>query len=392
MIKKIVNMAKTMVVNNLKNEKKDYSIWVFSSSYNTKFNYNSKYLFEYILKNKPNIMPLYVINDDVLRNQLQKRYGEKYFIETKSLKGIKKVLNSGVWLTSAGLPVYGSNLNKERIIINLWHGIPLKKIALLEENISKVNQLYFKYLFSNNYTYILTTSKKLINVMRKSFGVAESKIKVWGQPRNDAIFKKNNKDDILNCMYNDLPRYKNIILYAPTYRDKRSTEFFPFEDFSENELDSFLEENQLIMFIRCHQAETKNINIEIGNRIRLINADKIEDIMDIINIFDLLITDYSSIYIDYLLTEKPIMFLPYDKEEYLKQRGMNFDYDSVTPGPKPKTFVEFKNELLNLFNDKDYYYPERHKINRSFNKIMEPCSEIIYENIIKEINQYKNGN
>lgn len=137
-------------------------------------------MFEYVLKNEPNINPLYVINDDEMRYKLQKKYGDKYFIETKSLAGIKKVLNAGAWFTSAGLPVYGLGLNRNRIIVNLWHGVPLKKIALMENNLSKITRIYFKYIFSNNYTYILTTSEKLLGIMEKSFDVAEDKIKIWG--------------------------------------------------------------------------------------------------------------------------------------------------------------------------------------------------------------------
>src|SRR5699024_10035846 len=153
--------------------------------------------------------------------------------------------------------------------------------------------------------------------MAESFGVSQEKIKIWGQPRNDAIFKKNNKNEILNELYSDLLSHQNIILYAPTFRDNSKTILFPFEDFDSKQLDNFLEENQLLIFIRCHQSDINNIEKNFGNRVKFINEDKIEDIMDIINIFDLLITDYSSIYIDYLLTNNPILFLPYDKEEYL---------------------------------------------------------------------------
>ena len=66
------------------------------------------------------------------------------------------------------------------------------------------------------------------------------------------------------------------------------------------------------MFVRCHQSEAQRVDTNYGNRVRLINSDKVEEITDILNAFDLLITDYSSIYIDYLLTSKPVMFLPYD--------------------------------------------------------------------------------
>lgn len=385
MFNKLINVIKTILLNRFAKKDIDYNTWIFSSSYNEKFNYNSKYLFEYVLKHEPKIKPIFVINDDDHRNALQTRYGKKYFIETKSNKGIMKVLNSGVWFTSAGMPVYGLNLNKERIIINLWHGVPLKKIALQENNFNKVNKVYFKHIFSYNYTYILTTSKNIAPLMQKSFDVPGDKIKIWGQPRNDAIFNKNNKHKILNNIYGTLPTFNEAILYAPTYRGYKKTRFFPFKDYDIKKLNIFLEKNKLIVFIRCHQSETKTINNTHSDRVKLINSDVMEEITDIINIFDLLITDYSSIYIDYLLIERPIIFLPYDKEEYIKARGFNFNYDDVTPGPKPKTFIEFKNEIYRLLNNKNYYNEDRIKVNKFFNEITDKCSPAIVSSIKENI-------
>lgn len=80
--------------------------------------------------------------------------------------------------------------SQKRLIINLWHGVPLKKIALLDPNLKKAARIYFKKIFSENYTCILTTSHELIPLMARSFAVSEDKIKVWGQPRNDGLFQK----------------------------------------------------------------------------------------------------------------------------------------------------------------------------------------------------------
>ena len=114
-----------------------------------------------------------------------------------------------------------------------------------------------------------------------------------------------------------------------------------------------------------------------GSRIRFLNEDRVEDIMEVLAMFDLLITDYSSIYIDYLLLERPMLFLPYDREDYLKTRGFNFDYDEVTPGPKPKSYAEFLNSIEGLLYNEMNYVENRKKIERKFNKIQEPCSEYI---------------
>ena len=136
---------------------------------NSHYNYNSRYLFEYVKENLPEITPLFVINDPELRNSLSSKYGKQYFIETENIQGIRQALSAGVWFTSAGLPAYGTGLHKKRLIINLWHGVPLKKIALLDPNLKKAARIYFKKIFSENYTCILTTSHELIPLMARSF-------------------------------------------------------------------------------------------------------------------------------------------------------------------------------------------------------------------------------
>src|SRR5690625_358303 len=98
--------------------KPDPNYWLFSSSFNTSYNYNSKYLFEYMIKNNSDIKCRFVINDDKKRNKLTKRYGN-YFVETKTLKGVKQALKAGVWVTSIGMPVYLLFAGSKRIIFNV---------------------------------------------------------------------------------------------------------------------------------------------------------------------------------------------------------------------------------------------------------------------------------
>ena len=108
-----------------------------------------------------------------------------------------------------------------------------------------------------------------------------------------------------------------------------------------------------------------------------------EDIAEELPRFDLLITDYSSIYIDYLLLDRPVIFLPYDEKEYLARRGMNFEYRDVTPGPKPDTMESFMEAIADAFTN-DSYRDERKRVNGMLNEIMTPCSEMICEKVRKE--------
>lgn len=360
----------------------DSHIWLFSSTDNSHYNYNSRYLFEYVKENLPEITPLFVINDPELRNSLSSKYGKQYFIETESIQGIRQALSAGVWFTSAGLPAYGTGLHKKRLIINLWHGVPLKKIALLDPNLKKAARIYFKKIFSENYTCILTTSHELIPLMARSFAVSEDKIKVWGQPRNDGLFQKNDCREILGQLFPDLPEYTKTVLYAPTFRDYGQVQLFPFKDFDQKQLEAFLDEKNMLLFIRTHVAEQGSAAPYLGKRIRFLGNEQAEDVTGILNIFDCLITDYSSIYIDYLLTDKPMIFLPYDRQQYLDGRGMNFDYDDVTPGPKPETFNDF---LDALSPKEDFWKSKRTRVNRLFNEIQHPCAADICNKVLKMI-------
>ena len=360
----------------------DSHIWLFSSTDYSHYNYNSRYLFEYVKEKLPEITPLFVINDPELRNSLSSKYGKQYFIETESIQGIRQALSAGVWFTSAGLPAYGTGLHKKRLIINLWHGVPLKKIALLDPNLKKAARIYFKKIFSENYTCILTTSHELIPLMARSFAVSEDKIKVWGQPRNDGLFQKNDCREILGQLFPDLPEYTKTVLYAPTFRDYGQVQLFPFKDFDQKQLEAFLDEKNMLLFIRTHVAEQGSAAPYLGKRIRFLGNEQAEDVTGILNIFDCLITDYSSIYIDYLLTDKPMIFLPYDRQQYLDGRGMNFDYDDVTPGPKPETFNDF---LDALSPKEDFWKSERTRVNRLFNEIQHPCAADICNKVLKMI-------
>ena len=238
--------------------------WVFSSTDNRKFNYNSRALFLYVRENCPQIHPLYVINDPSLREKLAWLYGEKYFTETLTLEGMRRVLRAGVWFTSAGLPVYAFGVGKKRRIVNLWHGLPLKRIALMEGKTKGISLKLFHKVFSDNYSDIVTSSSHLVPVMAKSFDVEESRIRVWGQPRCDELLRRKTEDEKerkasrgrpLRRIYRGAAPVRKLILYAPTFRDNKPVRLFPFPDYDRDKLEAFLAAHGIFLVIGLHLRE-----------------------------------------------------------------------------------------------------------------------------------------
>lgn len=379
MWEKTANLMKTMFARLTFRGEPSPECWVFSSVHNRTFNYNSSYLFLYVKEHCPEIHPYYVMNDDKKREELGEKYGKEYFLDGKTMAGIRKILSCKVWFTSTAPPLYGVGFRKKYVILNLWHGIPLKKIGMEQKNLSWFTRKYYKYLFADNYEGVVTTSSHLVHIMSRSFLVEPERIKVWGQPRNDVLFSSNSEGKWLEEVFSgELPPYEKVVLYAPTFRDHEPTQLFPFQDMDRERLCQWLEEKKIFLCIRLHLYDQTGYQWiqeldRTGSRIRFLNEDRTVDIMEALKEFDLLITDYSSIYMDYLLTGKPILFLPYDQEAYLKERGMNFPYDQVTPGPKPKTFQEFLNSMEDLLYNHDGYVRQRESVNNFLNEIQRPC-------------------
>lgn len=356
------------------------NVWIFSSTQNVHFDYNSRYLFEYLLNKHSEKQIYFVINDSNLRANLTSKYGP-HFINTQSISGIITALRGGVWITSAGLPIYLLFGSSRRILVNLWHGVPLKKIVLKENNLNSIRRVFTKLVFSRKYTWVVTTSSKLIRIYADSFGVDASKIKVLGQPRNDVLFQY--KQRTLASAFNG-EQFDSMtkILYAPTYRDWKETILFPFSDFDLGRLEAFLTKNNAVIFIRFHLQNQNDTQIKETEHIRFINEDKFEDVMTVLNQFDMLITDYSSIYIDYLLLNKPIIFLPYDISEYQSKRGFNFDYNAVTPGYHVSdSMVNLMQIIKKYIANPRTHQNDRIKVNQYFNEITDHSSELIVRNL-----------
>lgn len=344
--------------------KRDSKRIVFNSLVNQKFNYNSKYLFLWFIKNNKDYNSYYVVNDEVLRNNLNATIGN-YFIETKSFSGKIFALKASIWfLSGLELPVSGFFLSYKRCVIHLGHGTPLKNIGLLEKNISFLKRMYYK-IEKSNISYAVASSNTFSPIISQFLGLPSERIIIAGQSRNDQLFVNSdlNLKDIIG-----VENMKNV-LYAPTWRPNVKVKLFPFDDFNMNRLIDFLVKNKVNIFIRIHPSFEEEVEDRILNmpNIYLFSGKKYYEIMDYLNLFDMLITDYSSIYFDYLLLDRPLIFLPYDYDSYNSEIGFAVPYQDFTPGYKPATMQDFMDAIYESFYEDDKYKQARIHVNKICN-------------------------
>ncbi|MEZ9503058.1 CDP-glycerol glycerophosphotransferase family protein [Vibrio sp. 10N.286.51.B11] len=344
---------------------RDDRIYIFSSEFNTEFNHNSKSLFLYFLKERKDIQCRFVINDENKRKALISEYGD-FFISSHSITGILYILRAKVWITSSlETPIGGVFLNRNRIVIHLGHGAPLKNVGLSESKTGLLKYFYYK-IIKTNFSYFFSTSRHFNKNWKECLGVDWDQVVIAAQARNDLI----TTNDLVNCNHL-LDIRKTNILYAPTWRPYSKTILFPFSDFELEKFNDFLIKNEILVYLRLHpNFEGDELDLlQSASNIRLLDRSNVDDINTVLSGFDLLITDYSSIYVDYLLTKKPILFLPYDYREYNEKVGFSIDYFNYTPGPKPESFNVFLQELTHLINIDSYYYEQREFVNNILNAV-----------------------
>ncbi len=323
---------------------KNKNLWVIGC-HNDTFMDNSKYFYLFLVRNNRNLIKekikFYWITGNNNVYQSLKKQGFPVF-KRWSLKGLFIQLRAGIFIYSSYLSDINFWTSGRTIRINLWHGIPLKRIEY-DVKIGKLGRRYHgwkKYLYKvltpwifTKPTYLLSTSPNISKIFSSAFGIGIERCLNYGYPRCDIFFcskdkmEKNiefylpeyvDKNLGFEKILHELKKFNKIIVYMPTFRDKKIYDAMKNIDFQE--LNQFLRNINSILILKLHPNVSMNTNVE--NFSNIIKWDSKLDIYPFLIFTDLLITDYSSIMFDYLLLNKPIILYWYDKEHYFKsERG-----------------------------------------------------------------------
>lgn len=334
------------------------------------FSDNAWALYDYLIKNGNKTYKYYwfVSNPAKFRS---KKLNNTYFIKSQGrfstiIKFFHTFTSKYVFTTHNWLPIYPA---KNQQIIFLWHGTALKKIALMDLRNPRRTLNYFSY--------IMGYSDKYAPIMKESFNCRLDQVLLYGNMRNDLLFENSNALERLG--FNG--SYKKIVLYMPTFRkvsgsysdsvfnDKNETGLQVFSTKqSLIEFNEYLSNNSSLVIIKLHPSEDLSVfDLTNYSNIKfLLNKDIEEKNVQLYHLLgktDALISDYSSVYLDYLVLNKPIGFVINDFKSYMSSRGFIFNnVKELMPGPKINSSKQLMDFIDSLINNIDEYEEKRKSI------------------------------
>ena len=388
------------------------SIILVGGWFGQRFADNSKALYLYLSQHKDQLKikkVIFITKDKKLLKILKNN--NFCVLYANSFLSIWYHLRSKIHIVDEG----GIDLNRffstRAMRFNLWHGFPLKKIGFYcIPNIKNIEEAIIIQHKKENYqiglwhnAYYLAFSKILANHLQFAFGCSHDHIIYGIYPRHAYIgnlitkFYLPDELNALNLIKKAKQDNKIVILYLPTFRDNESQNITCWQTITL--LISYLKQNNLFLVTKLHFAakiHTSESIHDIHND-AILNLTKESDVYNFLELSDILVTDYSSIYFDYILFHKPIIFYCFDYDYYKNSdRGFLYNYRDVTPGDKVKNLDELKKSILYIKNHRESYLAKyNHQVEHlkrkiygaSYNFISNESMLALYNSIITRSNQ-----
>lgn len=313
---------------------------MIGSNAGTSFNGNAVYLLRYLRTS----------NRGTVR--VATRSAEVKLEVEKEFPGVCLDANSwrAVWfgLTSASLCMTHSRTDLGPLkylrgprFVYLTHGIPLKAMGYLKAFADPTIKRS-----ADSFQAITCSSAFEAERWREAYRLPPERTWVTGAARNDALFspRESLRDDL------GIAGTGRVVLYAPTFRETGAMDsYLPTTDVDASALVALLESFDATLLVRPHpmDADVGAAYIARLRSSRIVTADhsRVDNAQDLLPLVDILVTDYSSIYLDFLLLDRPIIFDCHDLERYTRDRGLLLDYGRHTPGQHVRDGASFLEAL-----------------------------------------------
>ncbi|GEP84536.1 teichoic acid biosynthesis protein [Staphylococcus piscifermentans] len=311
---------------------------IYYSYWGDQYSCSPKAVYETLEKKYPKYKNIWIMNDVNLPIK-----GNGQVVKKNSLKYWFHLATAKYFIQNTNMPVdYKKRRGQKEV--QTFHGTFMKTMGFdtpefkFETRQNKIDQFQKKI---NNWDYVSVPSDYMTSKARSAFNTNVKSIPS-GFPRNDMIFDALNHTESIKKSLN-IPSNKKIILYAPTWREGKSSDIKLDIENMQKQLG-----NDFILLVRAHYMVSNNMDIRQYYPFA-INVSNYPSIEELYAISDVLITDYSSVMFDYAYLKRPMLFYAYDLEKYLySERGTYLDYEKIVPGPVIRNTDALIDELQNL--------------------------------------------
>lgn len=332
--------------------KDDRKIFIYNA--NGTLNDNSKVICDYLIENGYSEKYEIISGSDPVNNH---KYDSVRFVGKPGC--LIAYMRSGHVLYSMGkIPIKPT---KNQIVINMWHGAPTK---LSGKKFCKTGGEEFFF------TYVCATSEYYKDIMAKTFECPMENVVINGDPKADKLFTPK------------IEKEKKYIVWTPTFRqssflghdDSSLKDLVPiFSQGDWNELNDFLSGNNAEMIVKLHpMQDTNGFERKEFSNLRIYSDKAFQeeegDIFEVLSQADALISDYSSVFLNFLLLNRPIAFALPDFEEYSQNRGLVFENPmDFMPGPKCKAKEDIFKFISDVCTGLDDYEDDRKRVDSIVN-------------------------
>lgn len=339
---------------------------------------NAKAIYNYIKKNDiNNYRTIWLVTKSTDVSDIDTNDYAYY----KTLKGLYHLSTAKYLLKNQSI---GEIITKKKgqIYIQLFHGN-----GVMKKQGYDVNEAIERPVVSHakEWDYYIANDENDEKTIRSATGY-NGKIEILGMAAVDTVINnckdEQKKQNVLKHL--NINNSKKNILYAPTFRDydlDKNIINIPIKELSK------LKDYNII--IRLHPLVRTKVDKSLFNLDNFINGCNYPDVSDILAITDILITDYSSVFYEYMPKNSPIIFYPYDYDKYVALRGGFYvDYKKELPGPICYTEKELLNVIKKIDEIHPQYIEKRRKFNKKYNNLSDgKASERLVNNLIN--NKFK---
>ena len=328
---------------------------------NTEFSGNLRVCADLLLKEGKHKVFIYKDDDIAINIGNALKYQGMEILKPNRWSSFYHILTSGVFVFShVPRDAHLSTRHKYRKVLGLWHGVAFKNI---ESQMLCVSESKMRLIENNAKLYDLMAASSEADraYISKSFLVNEKIVDIIGLPRYELLkssypldkFLENQKKKLI-----DLKNDKKLILYAPTFREKGISAFDQIEDSEWIILNDYLETSNTILGLRPHSYDNKTppAITEGMERIVWLSQEEFTESNLILQFVDLLVVDFSSIWIDYLLLNRPILGFAKDFEHYHhSERGFAYNFEETFPDVFTYSFQDFMSSLVTIIDSHSFY-------------------------------------